>query len=201
MQAITPVLAAALGLPRTSGVVVSDVLPDSAAEEAGLGIKDVVATVNGKPVESVPMLSLELSLYAAGDTVNLGLLRGTETVSATVTVRERPHPIDELAGLADPEKSTVPKLGIIGIDVADETAAFLPALRISSGVFVAARSHVSSDNDVPLLAGDVIHAVNGFAVRSIDGLRVLVDDAKASTELVLQIERNGQLQFVTCQIY
>ena len=201
MQAITPVLAAALGLPRTSGVVVSDVLPDSAAEEAGLGIKDVVATVNGKPVESVPMLSLELSLYAAGDTVNLGLLRGTETVSATVTVRERPHPIDELAGLADPEKSTVLKLGIIGIDVADETAAFLPALRISSGVFVAARSHVSSDNDVPLLAGDVIHAVNGFAVRSIDGLRVLVDDARASMELVLQIERNGQLQFVTCQIY
>jgi serine protease Do len=201
MQAITPALAAALDLPRTAGVVVSDVMPDSAAEEAGLGIKDVVATVNGKLIDSVPMLSLELSLYAAGDTVNLGLLRGAETVSATVTVRERPHPIDELAGLADPEKSTIAKLGIIGIDIADETAAFLPALRISSGVFVAARSHVSSDNDVPLLAGDVIHAVNGFAVRSIDGLRVLVDDAKASTELVLQIERSGQLQFVTCQIY
>jgi S1-C subfamily serine protease len=201
MQAITPALAAALELPRTSGVVVSDVLPDSAAEEAGLSIKDVVVTVNGKPAESVPMLSLELSLYAAGDTVTLGLLRGTETVSATVTVRERPHPIDELAGLADPEKSTVAKLGIIGVDVADETAAFLPALRISSGVFVAARSHLSSDNDVPLLAGDVIHAVNGFVVRSIDGLRVLVDDAKPSTELVLQIERNGQLQFITCEIY
>ena len=42
MQAITPELAAALDLPRTSGVVVSDVLPDSAAEAAGLGIEDVV---------------------------------------------------------------------------------------------------------------------------------------------------------------
>jgi len=118
-----------------------------------------------------------------------------------VTVRERPHPIDELAGLADPEQSTVPKLGIIGIDVADETAALLPTLRIPSGVFVAARSHASSGNDVPLVAGDVIHAVNSFAVRSIDGLRVLVDDAKGGAELVLQIERNGQLQSVTCQIY
>ena len=201
MQTITPELAAGLGLPRTSGVMVSDVLPGGAAETAGLGVKDVVATVSGKPVESVPMLSLELSRYAAGDTVALGLLRGTDTVTVRVTVMERPHPIDELAGLADPEKSAIAKLGIIGIDVGDATAAVLPGLRISSGVFVAARTLVSSGNDVPLVAGDVIHAVNSFAVRSVDSLRVFVDDAKASSELVLQIERNGQLMFVTCQIY
>lgn len=201
LQAITPALAAGLGLSRTSGVMVSDVMPDSAAETAGVGAKDVVTTVNGKPVESVPMLALELSRYAAGETVTLGLLRDTETVSVTVTVMERPHPIDELAGLADPEKSSIPKLGIIGIDIGDATAALLPGLRISSGVFVAARTQMSSGNEVPLVAGDVIHSVNSFAVRSVDGLRVLVDDVKANSELVLQIERNGQLLFVTCQIY
>ncbi len=103
--------------------MVSDVLPDSAAEEAGLAIADVVETVNGKLVESVPMLSLELSRYAAGETLTLGLLRGAETMSAQITVRELPHPIDDLSALADPEKGSVPKLGIIGIDVADETAA------------------------------------------------------------------------------
>ena len=90
----------------------------------------------------------------------LGLLRGAETVSVDVTVMERPHPIDELAGLADPEKSAVPRLGIIGIDVDDATADLLPRLRMSSGVFVAARTEVSSGNEVPLVAGDVIHAVN-----------------------------------------
>jgi S1-C subfamily serine protease len=201
MQAITPALASALGLSRTSGVIVSDVLPDSAAEAAGLGVKDVITAVNGKPVQSVPMLALELSRYAAGDLVTLGLLRGTETVSVNVTVRERPHPIDDLAGLADPEKSSIPKLGIIGIDVGDTTAARFPGLRISSGVFVAARTQVAFGNEVPLIPGDVIHAVNSFAVRSVDGLRVLVDDVRPNSELVLQIERNGQLQFVTCQIY
>jgi serine protease Do len=80
MQAITPALAAAFDLSRTSGVLVSDVVPDSAADAAGLDIKDIVTTVNGKPVESVPMLALELSRYAAGDAVALGLLRGTQTV-------------------------------------------------------------------------------------------------------------------------
>jgi S1-C subfamily serine protease len=66
---------------------------------------------------------------------------------------------------------------------------------------VAARTQLSAGNEVPLLAGDVIHAVNSFTVRSLDGLRVLVDNVKSGSELVLQIERNGQLQFVTCQIY
>jgi serine protease Do len=199
-QAITPALAAGLGLSRPSGVMVSDVLPDGAADTAGVAVKDIVTTVNGKPVSSVPMLALELSRYAAGDVVGLGLLRGTETVSINVPVTERPHPIDELVGLADPEKSSVPRLGIIGVDLADSTVALLPELRISSGVFVAARTEVLSGNEVPLVAGDVIHAVNSAAVRSVDGLRVLVNDVKANSELILQIERNGQLLFVTCFI-
>ena len=200
MQTITPALARGLDLPRTAGVMVSDVVRDSAADAAGVGIKDVISTVNGKSVESVPMAALELSRYGTGDVVALGLLRGAESVTVTVTVRERPHPVDDLAGLADPEKSAIPKLGIIGVDIGDATAALLPELRISSGVFVAARTQVSSGNDVPLVAGDVIHAVDSFAVRSVDGLRVLVDDAKANSQLILQVERNGQLQFVTCQI-
>ena len=201
LQTITPSLAAGLGLSRTSGVMVSDVLPGSAAEAAGIGVKDVVTAVNGKPVESVPMLSLELSRYPAGETVALGLLRGNDASTVRVTAMERPHPIDELAGLADPEKSSIVRLGIVGIDVDDDTAALLPGLRISSGVFVAARTEVSSGNEVPLAAGDVIHALNSYAVRSVDGLRVLMDGVKANSDLVLQIERSGQLQFVTCRIY
>jgi serine protease Do len=201
MQAITPALAAALDLPRTTGVVVSDVMPGGPAEAAGLGVRDLVATVNGKHVDSVPMLSLELSRYVAGDTVVLGVMRGTETDTVTIPVAERPGPIDQLADLADPEKSAVPQLGIIGIDVSRETAALLPSLRIPSGVLVAARTQVSSGNDVPLVAGDVIHSVNTLPVRSLDGLRVLVGDVAGYRELVLQIERNNQLSFVTCQIY
>jgi len=201
MQTITPALAAGLGLSRTSGVMVSDVLPGSVAEEAGIGVKDVVTAVNGKPVESVPMFSVELSRYPAGETVALSLLRGNDAVTVNVTVMERPHPIDELAGLADPEKSSIARLGIVGIDVDDDTAPLLPGLRISSGVFVAARTQVSSGNEVPLAAGDVIHALNSYAVRSVDGLRVLMDGVKANSDLVLQIERSGQLQFVTCRIY
>ena len=106
-----------------------------------------------------------------------------------------------MVDLADAENTSIPKLGIIGVDVTPATVALLPELRISSGVFVAARTQVSPGNEVPLVAGDVIHAVNSFAVRSLDDLRALLHDANANSELVLQIERSGRLRFVTCQVY
>jgi serine protease Do len=201
LQTITAALADGLGLPRTSGVIVSDVIPDSPADVAGVQVKDIVATVNGKPVDSVPALALALSVRAAGDIVALGVVRDSQTVSLPITVAERPNATDELSDLADPEKNGIPKLGIIGVDLTVTTAAMLSGLRISSGVLVTARESVSPGTEVPLAVGDVIHTVNGVTVRSIDSLRILVDDVKPNSDVILQVERNGQLLFVTCQIY
>jgi serine protease Do len=201
VQAITPALAGGLGLSRTSGVMVSDVLADGPADIAGVQIQDIVATVNGKPVNSVPMLELELSTRKAGDRVKLGLVRGTQLLSLDISVIERPHGLDQLSDLADPATNSVRKLGIVGVDINDTTAALLPGLRITSGVLVAAREQEAPGPGGPLVAGDVIHAANGFAVRSLDGLRVLVDGIKAGSEIVLQIERGGQLMFITFQLY
>jgi serine protease Do len=201
VQAITPALAAGLGLSRTSGVMVSDVMRDGPADIAGVQVQDIVATVNGKPVNSVPTLELELSTRTAGEMVMMGLVRGSRTVSLPVSVIEEPHSIDQLSDIADPATNAVRKLGIVGVDITDTTAALLPGLRISSGVLVAAREQEAPGTGVPLLVGDVIHTLNTFAVRSLDGLRVLVDGIKAGSDVVLQIERDGRLMFVTFQIY
>jgi serine protease Do len=201
VQAITPALAAGLGLSTTSGVIVSDIIPDGPADIAGVQVQDIVATVNGKPMNSVPMLELELNTRTPGDTVMLGLIRGSQTVSLAVSVIEQPHSIDQLSDLADPATHSIRRLGIVGIDITDTTAALLPGLRISSGVLVAAREQETAGTAVPLVVGDVIHAMNTFAVRSLDGLRVLLDGIKAGSEVVLQIERNGQLMFITFQMF
>jgi serine protease Do len=200
VQAITPALAAGLGLSTASGVIVSDVMPDGPADIAGVQVQDIVATVNGKPMKSVPMLELELNTRTAGDTVTLGLVRGSQTVSLAIPVIEQAHSIDQLSDLADPATHSIRRLGIVGIDITDTTAALLPGLRISSGVLVAAREQETAGT-VPLVVGDVIHAVNTLAVRSLDGLRVLLDGIKADSEVVLQVERNDQLMFITFQMY
>jgi serine protease Do len=200
VQAITPAMAQALSLARSLGLVVSDVVPDSPADLAGVQVKDVLTTINGRPIDSVPLLSLELDRRSAGDTLAVGLLRGTAPLTLSVTVRERPH-AKELTDLADPAKNAVHELGIIGVDVTAETAEAMSGLRVRSGVLVVAREQDPRRVDVALMAGDVIHAVSNYAVRSLDGLRVLLEGRQPASPIILQIERDGQLMFITAEFY
>jgi S1-C subfamily serine protease len=53
--------------------------------------------------------------------------------------------------------------------------------------------------DVSLATGDVIHAVNGAPVNTIESLRSALASLKPNAPVVLQIEREGKLLFITFQ--
>jgi serine protease Do len=199
VQAITPALAEGLALPRSTGVLVSDVVPDSPAAAAGVQVQDIIVAVNGKAIDSVPALTLAFSTRKAGDVVTLGIVRGAQTVSLQATVIERPRELDRLGDLVDASKNAVRRLGIVAMDVDDTTRPLLPDLRIPSGVLVAARRQ-ESDVEAPLVTGDVIHAVNKISVRSLDGLRVMLDGLKPGTTVTLQIERDRRLLYVSVDL-
>ena len=75
-------------------------------------------TVNGKPVESVPMLVARVEPVRGGRYRDAGSSPwdGGHVGERSRSENGRTRSI-ELAGLADPEKSAIAKLGIIGIDV------------------------------------------------------------------------------------
>jgi serine protease Do len=200
VQANSPDLAAGLQLPKTSGVIVADVTADSPADEAGVQPADIVTAVDGTPTAIVPMFGLVMSSHAPGDTVTLDLLRGSTTLSLAVPIVEESRSTDPLATLADPGTNSVPQLGIVGVDITDETASFVAGLRIPSGVFVAAREQSPQDAENPLTAGDIIHRVNSFSVRSLDGLRAILEGFKSRDRIVLQIERGGRLRFIVARL-
>jgi serine protease Do len=199
VQSITPDLAGGLELLRTSGAIVSDVRPDTPADIAGIQIEDIITAVNGRPVDSVPVLMLALAARKVGDTVTLALMRGNQAMRVSMPVVERPLEIDDLAGRADPDKNAVPKLGIVGVDLDYATAQLLPDLRIKSGVLVTMQ-RLELNVDSVLQSGDVIHALNTISVRSLDGLRALLDGLEPDSPIVLQIERHHQLMFVTTAV-
>jgi serine protease Do len=200
VQAISPELADGLQLSQTSGVIVSDVSPGSPAEEAGVQLSDIVTAVDSASTPIVPMFGLQMAAHSPGDTVKLELLRGTTALSMKVPLIESSRADDRLATLADPVTNSVPALGIVGIDITAETASLLAGLRIPSGVLVAAREQASQDADIPLTTGDIIHGVNRFNVRSLDGLRAILDGFKARSRVVLQIERGGRLRFLAARL-
>ena len=195
IQTITPTMAAALSLPRTYGVIISDVQPGSTAEAAGVQIGDVLAGVDGRPVDNLPFVGFHFLSLETGDTVHLDLLRGKERFALDVKVMEAPHDMDQIAALADPEKNLVPTLGILGVEIDKRIAAMAPDLRDPFGILVAARA-AGATVEVPLNAGDVIRTLNGQPMTTLDRLRSALKALPPGAPVALQIQRDQKLLFL-----
>jgi serine protease Do len=200
VQSITPALAAGLGLPRDRGVIVSDVVPGGPADQAGLKIQDIIATVDGRAIDSLPMFGYSFYLHPRGETMKLDVLRLSTSLQFEVPVIEQSHKVDRLLDLANPEKNLIGKLGILGLDVDKSVADLLPDLRETSGVIVIARAAESGASGASLATGDVIHAINGTPVTSLAFLRSELERIKPDQPVVLQIERDGGFMYLSFQL-
>jgi S1-C subfamily serine protease len=93
-QDVTPQLAAANGLPVSSGVLVvgfaNDAAGQSPAQQAGVRAGDIITAVNGQSVATNDDLAGALLNQAPGAPVKLSITRGSSQLSATVSLGERP---------------------------------------------------------------------------------------------------------------
>jgi serine protease Do len=194
VQTISPTLAAAMNLPRSYGVIVSDILPGSPALTAGVRVGDILLTVDGRAADSVPYVSFRLMSVDAGAKVHLEVLRGKEKLAFDITVVEAPHEMDQIASLADPEKNLVRPLGIIGVEIDEKIAAMAQDLRDPFGIIVVARS--SEGADIPVTTGDVIRTLNGQPMTTLERLRTALQSLPSGAPVVLQIQREQRLLFV-----
>jgi serine protease Do len=195
VQTITQPLADGLKLPRNFGVVISDVLPGGPSEAAGLRIGDVLLAIDGKAAGSVPYVAFHLMSRESGDRVHLDVLRGTLRLGFDVALMEPPKDMDQITALADPEKSLVPTLGILVVEIDKRIAAMLPELRDPFGIIVAARA-AGATTEVPLTTGDVIRTLNGEPITTLDRLRNALKNLPPGASVVLQIQRDQKLMYV-----
>jgi serine protease Do len=201
VQSITPDLAQGLRLPQDYGVLVNDVEPEGPAAEAGLKVMDIIASINGKNLDNASELERDLYRRELGEKISLDVLRDDDRLSIGVNVAERQDDPQRFADLVTPEKNTVSKLGILGIAIDKQTSPMLPDLRKTYGVIVAARtSSPPYSGTGTLQQGDVIYSVNREPIASIDALRAAIDAIKPGDPLIIQIEREGKLTFLSLEL-
>ncbi len=200
LQAVTPVLAKALKLPRNSGVLVSDIVPRGPAEIAGLKLNDVVVAVDGRPVDAVPAMMGLFFQHGGGEHIKFEVLRESEKLTLDLVTVEQEHESDRLSDFVDATKDLVPSLGIVGITLSKRLEAITGPTRLPTGVVVAARIQSSFGLNTGLQTGDVIHSLNNDFVFSVEALNSALANVKPGSSIALLIERHGQLQYVAFEI-
>jgi S1-C subfamily serine protease len=78
------------GRSQTSGLLISHVAAESPAEQGGLLVGDVIVGFGGEVVEDPESLVTRLRGNKVGAAVPITVIRGTNALDVTVTVRERP---------------------------------------------------------------------------------------------------------------
>lgn len=80
----------ALNIKSTNGVLIAKVVADGSAARAGIQANDVIVAVNGKAVNSAGAFIGELAAKKVGESVELSVIRNSQTVKIRVTLEETP---------------------------------------------------------------------------------------------------------------
>lgn len=199
LRTVTPDLAEGLKLPRNHGVLLEDVMPDSAADRAGLKVGEVVTSIGGKPVGDVKEFATMLFSYKIGGMAAIGVVRNGKEVTVEVKVTERPDDPQRFADMVSGPGNVVERMGIVGITINDDLKRALPDLRIPSGVIVAARTPSALLMGEGPEPGDIIHSVNTTPIKDIAGLKQALKDLPAGEAIVVQVERDGALSYLVME--
>ncbi len=180
--------AAAAGLDRPGGVLVSEVTPGSPAARAGLRPGDIILALDGKEVSDPAMLRYRIATSELGSEARLSVLRDGRVL--TLGVPLAPPPETPPRNLTTLPRGTI--LG--GITIANLS----PALAQELGAGLPERGVVVVDvpADAPARVtgfpqpGDVIEAIDRQPVRTTEDVRRRTAEPAARTELLLS--RSGQ---------
>lgn len=183
IQDLSPELADAFDVDQKEGVVITQVLEDSAAEDAGLTTGDVVIAVDGRPVKRASDLRNKVGLVPVGEKMQLLIVRDGKSKNVTAVIRETSAKTSsgdglskhlEGASLRDLRKGEVSyaEAGVLVEQVEKGSAAWRAGLR----------------------QGDVLINANRKDVSDMNSLKDAISNDDAA--LLLRINREGGVFFI-----
>lgn len=183
--------AAALGLDRPRGVLISAVYGGGPADKAGLKEGDVVLSVDGREVFDDRGMKFIAATKAEGETATLSVIRNGQP--RQVAVRLAPPP-----GTAKGEMVQVsgqsPFTGAVVAELSPALAEEVGLDAYNGGMLVYSVPPRTIASNVGFQPGDIIREINGVTIRTKKDFESALQKAEASPPATwrLATERNGK---------
>src|SRR5213592_2369818 len=188
VQDLNQSLAESFGMPRPDGALVARVASDSPAAKAGLKAGDVITEVNGEAIVRSGQLSSRIGLASPGETVRLKVWRDKSARDVDIKLG-RVSEKEQQASTDEEEGGDTPRLGLSMRPLTKEEKS---QAKLDHGLVIedvggaAARAGIEP--------GDVLLAVNGKPVSSIEQVKGVL--ASKPKTVALLVQREGERLFV-----
>ena len=177
VQEISPALHKILKLDNNEhGVMVAEVLPDSAAMKAGVNVEDVIISINDHPTSNPNELKAAVSSIRVDDNLNIKMIRDKKSL----TIKAK------LANFEQKEDTTKP---LSGAELIEYTELDIDG-ELQAGLLVTEVKEGSQAFLIGLQKADLIKAINRKPITSLKALKNLLDNHDGT--LLITVERNEQ---------
>jgi serine protease Do len=181
---ISPDIANALGVTSYKGAVVTQILPSSPAQMAGIQVGDIITSVNGNDIKNANDVVNAIAFLRVDSKAIINLLRNNKTITVTTAITD-PQKRQKTEQEHDPL--------LYGVGLKDFTL-LSPIHGDVKGVAVISVDEDSNAWHADLHPGDVITSVNQHTVTNIAELKKITATAKDS--LLLHILRGPAAAFI-----
>ncbi|HKL48383.1 MAG TPA: DegQ family serine endoprotease [Desulfuromonadales bacterium] len=182
IQPLTQDLAESFGLERATGALVTEVIPGTPAEKAGVMRGDILLRFNGREVRGVRELKLLVASAPAGSEARVEILRGGERKTLTVEITARQG--QKVAG-GSPAQGE--EQGWQGLYVSSAEG---------EGVLVESVDSGSIADEVGLRSGDVILSLGDREINSVEDFAAAVKRVKKNRPVRMLIRRGDSLMYL-----
>ena len=196
IQQLDQDLAESYGLKRAQGALVSQVLPDSPAEKAGLKNGDIILSFNGISIANSSELPPIVGTVMPGEKATVVLLRDGAKKSVSIIIEELPSAEQAAAiGIGQPQALPDNALQIRTEDLSPEdlTALGEGGVRVTEVL-------AGPGQQAGMAAGDIITMIGNQPIVSNAQLQSLLVQIKPGQVIALRLLRDGSPRFIAARI-
>jgi serine protease Do len=191
---ITPELAEAFGLKDNKGVLVTEVIPDSPADKAGLKRDDIILEMDGKTVEDWQSFRNIVAMLAPDTKVKLNVFRDEKKKKIEVEIGSLEEGQVAL-GVSD----VAEKLGLQVQDLTDELAKRF-GYEDAKGVIVTGVTERSPADRAGISAGMLIVSVNRQDISSVKEFGEALKESSETKKALLLVRNERYAQYVVLSL-
>jgi serine protease Do len=191
IQEVDEALAENFGLEDSGGILISQVMEDSSAEEAGLQSGDIILELNGEVAGKIGSFRSRVAAVPPDTTVELSIFRNGEYINVEAVTKAMDDDIGRSAGWTS---TVLEKLGFRVQDLDEETVKQLGGKK--AGVMIAEVEEGGIAWKAGLRHGNIVRSVNRVGVENAEQFNRVMESAAGDNAVLLLVADGRGARFV-----